>query len=87
MIADKNFELARIRCEHVIRSDFVVEAYSIVKLLLEILAERASHVTGFFMVNGYRIRDYNSAIENILDIRDKLLSLFCFLINFKIIDK
>lgn len=32
--------------------------------------------TGFFMVNGYRIRDYNSAIENILDIRDKLMSLF-----------
>lgn len=32
--------------------------------------------TGFFMVNGYRIRDYNSAIENILDIRDKLMALF-----------
>ncbi len=32
--------------------------------------------TGFFMVNGYRIRDYNSAIENILDIREKLMSLF-----------
>ena len=32
--------------------------------------------TGFFMVNGHRIRDYNAAIENILDIREKLMSLF-----------
>tara|TARA_B100000963_G_scaffold50553_1_gene38712 strand:- start:1409 stop:2995 length:1587 start_codon:yes stop_codon:yes gene_type:complete len=31
--------------------------------------------TGFFMVNGFKIRDYNSAIENILDVRDKLYAL------------
>ena len=31
--------------------------------------------TGFFMVNGFKIRDYNSAIENILDVRDKLYNL------------
>ena len=31
--------------------------------------------TGFFTVNGIKIRDYNSAIENILDIRDKLYKL------------
>ena len=30
---------------------------------------------GFFIVNGIRIRDYNSAIENILDIRDKIYAL------------
>lgn len=32
--------------------------------------------TGFFNINGFMIRDYNSAIENILDIRNELLSLF-----------
>lgn len=32
--------------------------------------------TGFFTVDGYKLRDYNSAIENILDIRDKLFALF-----------
>jgi len=32
--------------------------------------------TGYFTVHGIRLRDYNSAIENILDIRDKLFSLF-----------
>ena len=32
--------------------------------------------TGFFNINGFKIRDYNSAIENILDIRNELLSLF-----------
>ena len=31
--------------------------------------------TGFFFVNGFKIRDYNSAIENILDVRDKLYQL------------
>lgn len=31
--------------------------------------------SGFFMVNGFKIRDYNSAIENILDVRDKLYAL------------
>ena len=31
--------------------------------------------TGFFYVNGFKIRDYNSAIENILDVRDKLYQL------------
>uniref|UniRef100_A0A6C0KEG0 Uncharacterized protein n=1 Tax=viral metagenome TaxID=1070528 RepID=A0A6C0KEG0_9ZZZZ len=30
---------------------------------------------GFFIINGIRVRDYNSAIENILDIRDKLYAL------------
>ena len=45
MIADRNYELARIRCEHVIRDDFVVEAYSVIKLLLEILSTRSSHIT------------------------------------------
>ena len=29
----------------------------------------------FFMVNNIRLRDYNSAIENILDVRDKLYAL------------
>ena len=32
--------------------------------------------TGHFTINGYKIRDYNSAIENILDIRNKLFALF-----------
>ena len=32
--------------------------------------------TGYFTVDGIRLRDYNSAIENILDIRDKLFELF-----------
>ena len=32
--------------------------------------------TGFFTINGIKLRDYNSAIENILDIRDKLFELF-----------
>ena len=32
--------------------------------------------TGFFNVNGHKLRDYNAAIENILDIRDKLFALF-----------
>ena len=32
--------------------------------------------TGFFTVDGHKLRDYNSAIENILDIRDKLFALF-----------
>ena len=31
--------------------------------------------TGFFYVNGIKVRDYNSAIENILDVRDKLYAL------------
>ena len=31
--------------------------------------------TGFFTTNGFKIRDYNSAIENILDVRDKLYKL------------
>ena len=32
--------------------------------------------TGNFTINGYKIRDYNAGIENILDIRDKLFALF-----------
>ena len=32
--------------------------------------------TGFFNIDGHKLRDYNSAIENILDIRDKLFALF-----------
>ena len=32
--------------------------------------------TGYFTIDGYKIRDYNSAIENILDIRNKLFALF-----------
>jgi hypothetical protein len=32
--------------------------------------------TGHFTIDGIKLRDYNSAIENILDIRDKLFSLF-----------
>jgi len=32
--------------------------------------------TQHFSINGYKIRDYNSAIENILDIRDKFYALF-----------
>ena len=32
--------------------------------------------TGYFTIDGIKIRDYNSAIENILDIRDKLFALF-----------
>ena len=29
-----------------------------------------------FNIDGYKLKDYNSAIENILDIRDKLFALF-----------
>ena len=32
--------------------------------------------TGYFTINGIKLRDYNSAIENILDIRQKLFALF-----------
>jgi hypothetical protein len=32
--------------------------------------------TGYFNIGRYKLRDYNSAIENILDIRDKLFALF-----------
>jgi len=32
--------------------------------------------SGYFMLNGYKMRDYNSAIENILDIKDKLFAMF-----------
>ena len=32
--------------------------------------------SGFFTIDGHKLRDYNSAIENILDIRDKLFALF-----------
>jgi hypothetical protein len=32
--------------------------------------------TGVFNIDGYKLKDYNSAIENILDIRDKLFALF-----------
>ena len=32
--------------------------------------------TGFFNIDGHKLRDYNSAMENILDIRDKLFALF-----------
>ena len=32
--------------------------------------------TNHFSINGIKIRDYNSAIENILDVRDKLFALF-----------
>ena len=32
--------------------------------------------SGFFHINDYKIRDYNSAIENILDIQQKLQYLF-----------
>ena len=32
--------------------------------------------TGFFIIGGHKLRDYNSAIENILDIRNKLFALF-----------
>ena len=32
--------------------------------------------TGNFTIDGYKIRDYNSAIENIIDIRNKLFALF-----------
>ena len=45
MISEKNVELARIRCEHVIRDDFLVEAYSIVKLQLELISERSTYIT------------------------------------------
>jgi hypothetical protein len=32
--------------------------------------------TGYFNIGGYKLRDYNSSIENILDIRDELFALF-----------
>ena len=32
--------------------------------------------SGYFTVDSVKLRDYNSAIENILDIRDKLFALF-----------
>ena len=32
--------------------------------------------TGYLNINGCKLRDYNSAIENILDIRDTLFALF-----------
>jgi len=32
--------------------------------------------TGYFNISGHRVRDYNSAIENILDVRDELFALF-----------
>ncbi len=32
--------------------------------------------TGKFNINGYTIKDYNAAMEDILDIRDKLFALF-----------
>ena len=32
--------------------------------------------TGFFNIDGHKLRDYNSSIENILDIRNKLFALF-----------
>ena len=41
------------------------------ELLYHILTD-----TGFFNIDGHKLRDYNSAIENILDIRDKLFALF-----------
>ena len=32
--------------------------------------------TGYFTIDGHKLRDYNAGIENILDIRDKLFALF-----------
>ena len=32
--------------------------------------------TGYFHIENYKIKDYNSALENILDIHEKIQSLF-----------
>ena len=56
-----NFNTLKLEGEEVEKPD----------LLYHILTD-----TGFFNINGHKLRDYNSAIENILDIRDKLFALF-----------
>jgi vacuolar protein sorting-associated protein IST1 len=45
LLADHKDEKARIKVEHIIREDFVIEAYEMLELLLELIHERIRQVT------------------------------------------
>jgi vacuolar protein sorting-associated protein IST1 len=45
LLADKKDEKARIKVEHIIRDDFLIEAYELIELLCELLHERIRQVT------------------------------------------
>ncbi len=45
LLADHKDEKARIKVEHIIREDFVIEAYEMLELLLELIHERIRQIT------------------------------------------
>jgi vacuolar protein sorting-associated protein IST1 len=45
LLGEKKDEKARIRVEHIIRDDFLIEAYEMIELLCELLHERIRQVT------------------------------------------
>lgn len=45
LLADKKDEKARIKVEHIIRDDFLIEAYELIELLCELLHERIRQIT------------------------------------------
>ena len=45
LLADHKDEKARIKVEHIIRDDFVIEAYEILELLCDLLHERLRQIT------------------------------------------
>lgn len=45
LLSDKKDEKARIRVEHIIRDDFLIEAYEILELLCELLHERIKQIS------------------------------------------
>lgn len=45
LLADGKDEKARIRAEHIIREDFMIESYELLELLCELLHERVKYIT------------------------------------------
>lgn len=45
LLADHKDEKARIKVEHIIREDFLIEAYEMLELLLELIHERIKQIT------------------------------------------
>ena len=75
----KDFEI--IGAPNIHFKDVDLGNFNTLKLQADIVDKpsRLYHIltdTGFLNIDGHKLRDYNSAIENILDIRDKLFALF-----------
>jgi vacuolar protein sorting-associated protein IST1 len=45
LLQEGKVELARIKCEHIVRTDEMIEAYGIIELYLELLSERIHYIS------------------------------------------